>query len=486
MNTSQKKWAQITFLVGLAVILGYLLSDIYHNRYELKSKVEFFKSTKKTKTSISEKEILGRILCPSEYRISIFASGLKGARFMKVTEKGDVLLSIPSSGRIMLLEKDSNGDGKADGAQELLSGLNKPHGIDVWGKYLYVAETDSVGRIDFDPVGRKVFGEYKRLITGIPTGGHWTRTLRFGPDGRMYLSIGSSCNVCIEKDQRRAAIVRYDEDGSKEMIFASGLRNTVGFDWNQADGQIYGTDNGRDRLGDDFPPCELNLIRENGFYGWPYANGDNIADPDFGKNNEKRIAESIKPVHKFRAHNAPLGITFLKSVSTPDKYRNSALVALHGSWDRSRKDGYKIVSLKWEEDGSVTEQDFLTGFLRTSDDNVAGRPVDVVEDDYGNLYVSDDYAGLVYMMRPVGKEIIKSTSTIYSEKLWETHSCASCHGAEKNTDGIVTRPLAELSKKYSKEKLSAFLKTPTPPMPDNSMTDSELEIMAGYLMVKYP
>ena len=148
----------------------------------------------------------------------------------------------------------------------------------------------------FDPSTGRAAGGFERVVTGLPGGGnHWTRTVRFGPDGRLYVSVGSSCNVCIEKDQRRAAIVRYRPDGSGEEMFATGLRNSVGFDWQPGDGQLYATDNGRDLLGDDFPPCELNRIVEGGFYGWPIANGDRVPDPDHGKGQEARIAASIRP-----------------------------------------------------------------------------------------------------------------------------------------------------------------------------------------------
>lgn len=486
MSRPSKVQIQTVVLACLVVILFFLFSDLYEKRHELKAKYDFTKKAGQTKEPVTEETILKRLVAPEEYRLSVFASGLPNARFMKVTDQGDILISTPSSGRIMLIEKDENNDGRSDGIRILVSDLNKPHGLDIHDRFLYVAETDSVGRISFDSVKRTVSGSYEKLITGIPAGGHWTRTLRFGPDGKMYLSIGSSCNVCIEKDQRRAAIVRYNSDGSGEEIFASGLRNSVGFDWNPADGQIYATDNGRDLLGDDFPPCELNRIVKNGFYGWPYLNGNNIPDPDFGKGNEDRISTSIKPVHSFRAHNAPLGITFLKSPETPGKYSSSALAALHGSWNRSRKDGYKVVSLHWDEKGNIHEKDFLTGFLRSSDDNVIGRPVDVAEDIKGNVYVSDDFAGLVYMLRPALKASSNSISEISPEKLWQTHSCSTCHDRNSDIQGMITKQLAGLSKKYSKDTLQAFLKTPTPPMPANSMSENEIRSLSLYLLSIYP
>ena len=183
-------------------------------------------------------------------------------------------------------------------------------------------------------------------------------------------------------------------DGSGEEIFATGLRNPVGFDWRPETGELYATDNGRDLLGDDFPPCELNRIERGGFYGWPYANGDRVADPDLGAGRERRIASSLSPAHAFRAHNAPLGIHFVRGARAPRDYHGAALVALHGSWNRTRKDGYKVVSLHWRPDGAIEERDFAVGFER--DEDVIGRPVDVAEGPDGAFYISDDYAGAIY------------------------------------------------------------------------------------------
>jgi glucose/arabinose dehydrogenase len=272
-----------------------------------------------------------------------------------------------------------------------------------------VGETGTILRVPFDPgerrgfgvaSGARISGEIERLVTDIPSGGnHWTRTLRFGPDGWLYLNVGSHCNVCWEEDpERRAAMLRFRPDGTGEETFATGLRNTAGFDWHPETGELYGTDNGRDLLGDDFPPCELNKLVKGGFYGFPVANGDRVPDPDLGQGEAERIAGSTPPAHAFRAHNAPLGMTFVRSPSAPERYRGAALVALHGSWNRTRKDGYKVVSLHWQADGSIEERDFLTGFL--DDENVIGRPADVVEGPDGALYVSDDYAGVIWRAAP--------------------------------------------------------------------------------------
>jgi glucose/arabinose dehydrogenase len=187
--------------------------------------------------------------------------------------------------------------------------------------------------------------------------------------------------------------MRLRPDGSGAEIYATGLRNSVGFDWAPWDGALYATDNGRDLLGDDFPPDELNRIEQGRFYGWPYVNGFGVADPDVGGEYAGDPVPT-HPVHGFRPHNAPLGIHFVRAAKLPAGYERTALVALHGSWNRRAPDGYKVVALRWRDDGTIEESDFLTGFL--NGDGIIGRPAFVTEGPDGAIYVSDDYAGVVY------------------------------------------------------------------------------------------
>jgi glucose/arabinose dehydrogenase len=336
----------------------------------------------------SEDVIRRRLQVPEGFSVQLWAADVPNARMLRVTEAGDLLVSQPRRGQVTLLERDG-------GRRVLLQDLDRPHGLALHDGWLYVAESGAIGRIRFDAATRATEGAFERIVTGLPAGGnHWTRTIGIGPDGALYVSIGSSCNVCLEKDPRRAAIVRYRLDGSGEEIVATGIRNAVGFDWHPETKVLWATDNGRDLLGDDFPPCELNAIQPGGFYGWPYANGDRVPDPDYGAGEAARIAASIPPAHRFRAHNAPLGMTFLRGEQLPASYRHAALAALHGSWNRTRKDGYKVVSLHWRDDGTIEERDFLWGFL--ADEDVIGRPVDVAEGPDGAVYVSDDYAGAIW------------------------------------------------------------------------------------------
>lgn len=345
-------------------------------------------------TSVDARRLASRIRLPDGFAMSVYAADLPGVRVMHFTDTGDLLVSLPVSGRIVWLRKDDDGDGHPDARSDLLTGLNRPHGLDLHDGWLYVAETDAIGRIRFDAKERRLKGTFERFIS-LPGGGnHWSRTIRFGPDGWLYVTVGSDCNVCEEQDKRRAAMLRFPSPGGEGELYATGLRNTVAFDWRPGTDELYGVDNGRDWLGDDFPPCELNRIERGKFYGWPYANGNRVPDPDIGRGHADEIEASITPVHAFGAHTAPLGIVFLRSPKWRAEYRDAALVALHGSWNRSRKQGYEVVSLHFHRDGTISERPFVTGFEK--DEDVIGRPVDVIEGPDGAVYVSDDYAGAVY------------------------------------------------------------------------------------------
>jgi len=269
-----------------------------------------------------------------------------------------------------------------------------PHGLALYKDWLYVAESNAVGRIHFDASTGKTRGTYQRIID-LPEGGnHWSRSIQFGPDNKLYVSVGSSCNVCVEQDPKRAALLRFTPEGQQAEIFASGLRNTVGFAWQPTTNKLYGVDNGRDFLGDNFPPCELNQIKQGEFYGWPYVNGNQVLDPDLGKGKQSWLAGSIPPVHEFGAHTAPLSLLFLKSKTLRSALNADALVTLHGSWNRSVKSGYKLVALTFDAEKGIVERDFITGFEKN--DDVIGRPVDVVEAADGSLYISDDFSGSIY------------------------------------------------------------------------------------------
>jgi glucose/arabinose dehydrogenase len=350
----------------------------------------------------AETEFEQRMVVPPGFAVSVWAEGIEGARLLKFTPAGDLLVTAPREGAVFLLERDANGDGKSDGTRKLVGDLDRPHGLELDGEWLYVAEEGAIRRVRFDPAARSTSGAVETVLPNLPEGGnHWSKTIALGPDGWLYVSIGSTCNVCIEKDERRAPIARVKPDGSRFEIFARGLRNSVGFDWRPADGALYATDNGRDLLGDDVPPCEFNRIEQGRFYGWPFVNGFGVPDPDFGEKGGELAKTATNPVHGFGAHTAPLGMTFYRGTAFPERYRGQAFAALHGSWNRTKKSGYKVVLLEWPAGGGeIAESDFLTGF--EVDEDVIGRPVDVRDGPDGALYVSDDFAGAIYRVAYTG------------------------------------------------------------------------------------
>jgi glucose/arabinose dehydrogenase len=465
--------------------------------------------------AMAESEVRERLRVPPGFAVNTFATDVPNARLLLFTDTGDLLVSSPREGTIFLLKRDASGDATSDGRRALLTGLNRPHGIALHDGWLYVGETDGVVRVRFDAATRSVQGTPQKIVKDLPAGGnHWTRTVHVGPDDKLYVSVGSSCNVCEEADRRRATIVRYDLDGSNEEIYATGLRNAVDFDWQPGTGDLYATDNGRDMLGDDFPPCELNKVVRGGFYGWPYANGDRVPDPDFGRAHPDRVTASIPPVHGFTAHTAPLGMTFYDASAFPEKYRGAIFVAQHGSWNRSTKSGYQVVAVFLDGQGGAREEPFLTGF--EVDERVYGRPVDVAVGPDGALYVSDDFTGSVYRVvygaaaplpsgagmgstaggngrAPAAPAADPLAGVPASERehaaatgraLWDANGCATCHVKQVGSQQSY-RPLENLPAKYTVDTLATFLRAPQPPMPAFPFSDAERRELAIWLLGTY-
>ncbi len=270
-----------------------------------------------------------------------------------------------------------------------LRGLNKPHGLAIGpeegGFTLYVAEQDKISRVHLysdAPIEH---------VADLPAGGlHVSRTLGFGPDGRLYVSVGSTCNACDEKDERHAAIFSMLKDGTDQRIEATGLRNAVFFRWHD-NGKLYATEMGRDMLGDGLPPEEVNIVERGAHYGWPYCYGDRVRDRTFRKNVSFDCASTKSPFVQLPAHIAPLGLDFL-----PD---GNLLVAAHGSWNSSVKVGYKVVRIPLDGNGNPDGEptDFLRGFYDGS--TVHGRPVDILIEKNGDILITDDHNGAVYRMQ---------------------------------------------------------------------------------------
>jgi len=328
-----------------------------------------------------------------DFKIEIFAENLNKPRVLKFDDQGNLLVSAMGEGKVYAI--------KPDGSKVVLaSNLKNPHGLEIKEDlelsytYLYIAETYGVVRYPYNSTDLEL-GDKEKLFDLPDTGGHYTRTIKFGPDGNLYVSVGSSCNVCNETDERRASILKYNPNNWSYEVFAKGLRNTVFFIFDQA-GKIWGGDMGRDLLGDNTPPEEINIVKEGGDYGWPICYGNKIHDSNFDKNVYLRdpCFDTQAPIYELPAHFAPLGLTFIDSKIFPAKYQGDILLAMHGSWNRTTPGGYKIVLLDVEGNSIVSDQDFMTGFL--SDKGVIGRPVDLVFGFDGSLYLSDDKAGVIY------------------------------------------------------------------------------------------
>jgi glucose/arabinose dehydrogenase len=336
---------------------------------------------------------LARLKLPAGFKITLFAT-TQSARMFAWSPGGVLLVSDTDDGNVVALP-DRNHDGKADEVVKVLTGLNQPHGMAFHEGKLYVADTDQTFAYDWNEQQLKAANP--KTITHTPTGGHSTRTIMFAPSGKLYLSIGSSCNVCEERDQRRAAVLEMNPDGSGERIFARGLRNAVGIAWNEKTGSIWATDNGRDMLGDNLPPEEVNdLGKDGGDFGWPYCYGNKIPNPEF--HNQQRCAQTITPVVEMQAHSAPLGLAFNRGSMFPPEFKDDLFVAFHGSWNRSVPTGYKVVRIHWVN-GKPQVTDFISGWLPEGAHGrrgVMGRPVGIVFGQDGSMYVSDDSSGSIY------------------------------------------------------------------------------------------
>jgi glucose/arabinose dehydrogenase len=362
------------------------------------------------------------LFVPEGFTATIFAREVKGARVMIRDPKGTMLVSETSEGKIVALP-DHDGDGKADRVVTVLENLSQPHGIyvgcpntgntsaDQDACILYVAETGALKTYHYD--ADTMTARYIETLTTFPTGnGHYTRTLLPHPDGeRLLISVGSSCNVCDEGDPRRATVQALTLASNQIAPFASGLRNTVFMAIDPVTGKVWGTDNGRDLLGDDIPPDEINILEQGKNYGWPICYGNNIHDTDFDtKQYIRDPCEDKAPPHiELQAHSAALGLGFIPEEGWPEDMGNDLLVAYHGSWNRSVPTGYKVIRFDLGNDRHAlrTSIDFVTGFLpedATATDAAIGRPVGVLAEPGGTVFISDDRAGAIYRITWVGRE----------------------------------------------------------------------------------
>jgi glucose/arabinose dehydrogenase len=349
-----------------------------------------------TPVSLPETTFDGRLRVPRGFTVTEYAK-VPGARALAVGPDGAVYVSLPRRGEIVRLV-DADRNGVAESQEVAVAGLNRPHGMTFRNGWLYVANTDGVVRVRSGASGGEA--EPERLNEYSGGGGHWTRTVAFGPDGAMYVSIGSSCNICVERNQDRAAVMRYDESGANGRLYARGLRNAVGMAVHPTTGEIWVTQHERDNLRpdhQDLPPEEINILRDGGDYGWPYCHSDRVPNPEF--DDPARCAATLPPALPMQAHSAPLGITFLdRATRFPAEYRGDALVAFHGSWNRDEPTGAKVVRIRIRDGKPVSYEDFIVGWQDASGRRW-GRPVDLVVLGDGSVVISDDQSGTIYRIQ---------------------------------------------------------------------------------------
>jgi glucose/arabinose dehydrogenase len=367
----------------------------------------------------------------SRFEISIFAKKLDAPRVIVFDPKGNLVVSETDSGKVVILS-DTNSDGQADSEKILMDNLKSPHGLAFYtdpktGKtYIYIAETHQVNRYEYDLENTEINKGSSRNIAIFPGGGrHFSRTIIFGPNLRreqiikgydlvntsvpekLYISVGSSCDVCLEDSWKRASILESDPDGNYTAQLASGLRNSVFFIFNPFTKTMWATEMGRDNLGDDLPPDEVNVIKPDLNYGWPFCYGKQVKDGTFNS----AIPASSKltsncsltqpPLIQIPAHSAPLGLAFVNSDRWPTDWQGNLLVAYHGSWNRNIPTGYKIVRYDINKNEKVSNQeaqDFISGWL--ADGKILGRPVDLKFGPDQALYISDDEVGIIYRVIP--------------------------------------------------------------------------------------
>jgi len=334
---------------------------------------------------------------PPGFKISVYAE-VENARSLALSPDGTLFVGNRNEDKVYAV-KDTDGDHKADKKWVLASGLNMPNGVAFRDGDLYIAEVSKISRIRNVESKLANPGKPETVYDKYPTDTHhgW-KYIAFGPDGKLYVPVGAPCNICLKDDKRYASITRMNADGSGVEVFAHGVRNTVGFTWHPQTNHLWFTDNGRDMMGDDIPPCEVNTAPTAGLhFGYPFCHGGTIKDPEFG--SRRPCSDFIAPAQNLGPHTAPLGLKFYTGSQFPQKYRGHLIIAEHGSWNRSREAGhigYRLTFVKVEGGKGTGSETFVSGWLKEDKRTAWGRPVDVLVMPDGSLLVSDDHANVIY------------------------------------------------------------------------------------------
>ncbi len=336
---------------------------------------------------------LGSLRLPEGFEIHVYAGDVPNARSMVLGDKGTLFVATRGEGKVYAIE-DEDGDFKADQVHIIAKGLRMPNGVAFKDGSLYVAEISRV--IRFDQIENHLKNPPAPVVIrdDFPTDRHhgW-KYIAFGPDGKLYVPVGAPCNICESERSVYATIMRMNKDGSDLEIFASGVRNSVGFTWHPETAEMWFTDNGGDNLGDDMPPDELNRAPTTGLhFGYPYCHGGDFADPDFGKKRDCK--EFVPPAQKLGPHVAALGLIFYTGDMFPEAYRNQLLIAEHGSWNRSKPIGYRVMQVKLNGNKALSYEPFIEGWLEGN--NAWGRPVALLQMPDGSVLLSDDHADMIY------------------------------------------------------------------------------------------
>lgn len=380
----RRPWMRGVAAVLIVALLATGATFAWQHRYTIKAILTGVRPVLGTSQAITPR-------LPPGFTAEVYASGLSAPRFLTFSPDGVLYVAESGDGNIIALPMDS-ATGRAARQVTVASGLQHPTSLAFAGNVLYIGETSRVTRMTVDADFHT--SNQQRIITNLPDSGiHVTRTVLIGPDGALYVSIGSSCNVCDESDPHRASVWQYRPDGSSGHRYARGLRNAVGMAVNPITHEIWVTNNGRDLMDDDTPPDTIYALHAGANYGWPRCHAGDIIDPDMGKPGDCRGVE--QPLVKLQAHSAPLGLAFSTGSAFPANY-HGLFVAYHGSWNRSAPTGYKVVFIPLDSQGRVAGPvaDFATGWLR--DGSMSGRPVGLAVGPDGALYLSDDAAGLIY------------------------------------------------------------------------------------------